>query len=155
MQVQRLDGMFNFTYEKSSAEIVDRAKVKAAQLRAKIEEREVRIRRVREEYKITDAVLIDILAKARAAAKRGENMISYSNSLPPQDGDQPEEVTIGAGVVNLLLTEGDHIEGEKANVDKLDMIVRNLKDKREFAPDGKEYAAGYQLSSTELKYLGF
>jgi hypothetical protein len=155
MQVQRIDSLFNFDYVKTTAEIVHRAKEKAAQIRAKIEEREARIRRVREEYKITDTVLLDIMNRARAASKRGENMISYSNTVQPPDGGSQEEITIGAGIIELLFTEEDHIAGEKANVEKLDMIIRNLKDKRRFAPDGKEYTEGHQLTTPELRFLGF
>jgi hypothetical protein len=155
MHVQRIDNIFNFNYVKTAAEIVQRAKEKAAQLRAKIEEREARIRRVREEYKITDTVLLDIMNKARAASKRGENMISYSNTVQPPEGGSQEEITIGAGIVELLFTEEDHIAGERVNVEKLDMIVRNLKDKRRFAPDGKEYTEGHELTTPELRFLGF
>lgn len=154
MQVQRIDSIFNFTYEKTATEIVDRAKEKAATIRSKIEEREVRIRRIRQEYKINDAALVDIMAKARDQAKRGEAMF-YSSTVKSEDGSGEEEITIGAGVVNMLLTERDHIEGEKANVEKLDMIIRNLKDLRRYAPDGKEYMQGHQLTTAELKFLGF
>jgi hypothetical protein len=150
MQVQRIDNLFNFDYVKSAAEIVQHAKEKAAQIRAKIEDREVRIQRIREEYKINDAVLVDIMAKAR----RGEAMF-YTSNVKSEDGSGEEEITIGAGVVNMLLTERDHVEGEKSNVEKLDMIVRNLKDHRRYAPDGKEYAEGHQLTTAELKFLGF
>lgn len=55
----------------------------------------------------------------------------------------------------MLLTERDHIEGEKSQVDRLDTIARNLKDLRRFAPDGKEYMQGHELTMTELKFLGF
>lgn len=154
MQVQRIDNLFNFTFEKTSAEIVEKARTKVDAIRRKIEEREVRIRRAREEYKITDTILLDIMAKARDMQQRG-GMITYTSSVPSAEGAHEEEVTIGAGVVNMLLTERDHIEGEKSQVERLDMILRNLKDLRRFAPDGKEYRQGHELTSAELKFLDF
>lgn len=154
MQVKRIDNLFNFTFEKPSAEIVERAKNKAAMIRHKIEEREIRIKRVREEYKISDAALVDIMAQAREQMQRGAAMLVYNSKVRSDDGRE-EDVTIGAGVVNLLLTERDHIEGEKSQVEKLDMIARNLKDLRRYAPDGKEYTQGHELTAAELKFLGF
>ena len=154
MQVQRIESLFNFTFEKSAHEIVDHAKRKVASIRAKIEERESRIQHTRKEYKITDAMLIDIMVKARDQMQRG-TVMSYSSTVKSDDGLREEDVTIGAGVINMLLTERDHIEGEKANVEKLDMIIRNLKDLRRYAPDGKEYMKGHELSTAELKFLGF
>lgn len=155
MQVQRIDNLFNFTFEKPAAEIVERAKDKAVTTRRKIEEREVRIKRVREEYKISDAALVDIMAQARDQMQRGAMALVYSSKVRSDDGLREEDVTIGAGVVNMLLTERDHIEGEKSQVEKLDMIVRNLKDLRRYAPDGKEYMQGHELTAVELKFLGF
>jgi len=155
MQVQRIDSLFNFTFEKPAAEIVERAKDKAVTTRRKIEEREVRIKRVREEYKISDAALVDIMAQARDQMQRGAMALVYNSKVRSDDGLREEDVTIGAGVVNMLLTERDHIEGEKSQVEKLDMIVRNLKDLRRYAPDGKEYMQGHELTAVELKFLGF
>jgi hypothetical protein len=154
MQVQRIDSLFNFTFEKPASKIVEHAKLKVASIRAKIEEREGRIQHTRKEYKITDVMLIDIMVKAREQMQRG-NVMNYSSTVKSDDGLREEDVTIGAGVINMLLTERDHIEGEKAQVEKLDMIVRNLSDLRRFAPDGKEYMQGHQLTTAELKFLGF
>ncbi len=155
MQVQRIDNLLNFIFEKSAAEIVNKAATKAAAIRQKIEEREVRIRRAREEYKISDAALVDIMAQARDQMQRGAAALIYNTKVRSDDGLHEDDVTIGAGVVNMLLTERDHIEGEKAQVEKLDLIVHNLKDLRRYAPDGKEYMQGFQLTTIELKFLGF
>jgi hypothetical protein len=153
MQVQRIDNMFNFSFEKPATEIVEKAKNKAAVIRHKIEEREGRIKSVRTEYKISSEMLVDIMAQSREQTQRGA--VAYNSKVRSDDGLTEEDVTIGAGVVNLLLTERDHIEGEKAQVEKLDMIARNLKDTRHFAPDGKAYMEGHTLTTIELKFLGF
>ena len=49
MQVQHIDRMFNFTFEKSAIEITDAAKKKIAAIQTKIEERGKRVRDMRAE----------------------------------------------------------------------------------------------------------
>lgn len=156
MQVQRIDNMFNFTFEKTSDEIIAAAKRKAVDVRSKIEERGVRIKKMREEHKVTDAVLIDIQNQMRAQAKRGEqDRMSYTSNAQTSAGGVQEEVTIGAGVINFLLTEQDHMDGEKAQVERLDTIVRNLRDVTGYTANGTSYVVKPKLSYDELKYLGF
>lgn len=155
MQVQRIDGMFNFTFEKTADEIVGAAKKKVVDVRSKIEERGVRIKKMRDEHKVTDAVLIDIQNQMRAQLKRGEERMSYTSNAQTSAGGVQEEVTIGAGVINFLLTEQDHMDGEKAQVERLDTIIRNLRDVTNYTASGTPYVAKPKLGYEELKYLGF
>ncbi len=77
---------------------------------------------------------------------------SVSNSVRSANGGMSEEtITIGAGIVNSLLTEGDFIAGEKAQVKKLSTIIRNLKD----LPDEHGAVRGHRLSFEELEFLKF
>ena len=152
MQVQRVDNMFSFTFQKSSAEIVEKAKAKADSIRAKIGERERRIAKVRTEYKINDASIIELLQRARSAA--GNAMANYSTSVRDEEG-HIEEVTIGAGVINLLLTENDFIEGEKAQVERLDTIAKHLTDVTIIQNGTAVIQKQHPLSYAELKFLGF
>jgi hypothetical protein len=152
MQVQRIDNMFSFTFQKSSAEIVEKATAKANSIRAKIGERERRLAKVRAEYKITDAAIIDLLQRARSAA--GNAMANYSTSVRDEEG-HIEEVTIGAGVINLLLTENDFIEGEKTQVDRLDTIAKHLTDVVVIQNGTAVIQKQHPLSYAELKFLGF
>lgn len=154
MQVQRIDNMFNFTFEKTAGEIVEAAKKKMIDVHNKIEERGVRIKKMREEHKVTDAVLIDIQNQMRAQLKRGEERMSYTSKVQASGGVE-DEVTIGAGVINYLLTEQDHMDGEKAQVERLDTIVRNLRDVTGYTANGTSYVVKPKLSYDELKYLGF
>lgn len=151
MQVERIDSMFNFTFEKSSTEIIEKSKAKVVAIKAKIEERGKRITATRTEYKITDAVLIDLLQQARAA--QGRHVMSYTSNASVKSGNglTEETVTVGAGVVNMLLTEQDFIDGEKAQVSKLEVIIRNLAD----LPDAQGRVRGHKLSFGELTFLGF
>ena len=155
MQAIRIDSMFNFTFEKSAEEIVTASNKKAKDIRAKIEERGVRIKKMREEHKVTDAVLLDIQNQMRAQQKRGIEAQSYTSNAQSSGSGAQEEVTIGAGVINFLLTEQDYIDAEKSQVEKLDTIIRNLKDITKYAPDGKAYTEKFKVGYEELKYLGF
>lgn len=116
MQVQNIDHMFSFTFEKTAEEIRGAAVKKVRDVRIKIEERVGRINRMREEHKITDAVLIDIQNQMRADLKRGMSAI-YNSTVKSHDGAMDETVSVGAGVINFILTEQDFIGGEKAQVE--------------------------------------
>lgn len=148
--------MFNFTFEKTSDEIIAASKKKVVDVRNKIEERGVRIKKMREEHKVTDAVLIDIQNQMRAQQKRGEqNQMSYTSNVQASAGGVQEEVTIGAGVINFLSTEQDHLDGEKVQVERLDTIIRNLRDVTGYTANGTSYVVRPKLNYEELKYLGF
>ncbi len=157
MKVQDLSHLFSrFQYTKPSTEIVEKMKAKMLALRQKIAERTERVAKVRAEYKITDAVLVDLLQQARAASRRDIDLgrMSYSSKQKHDDSTGTEEdLIIGAGVVNGLLTENDFIEGETSQASRLELIIRNLKDAERQWSGGR--AVGWELSEDELRYLGF
>ena len=165
MRVQDASSLFSqFQFEKPAAEIVEAAKRKSAAIETKIREREARIIRLREEHKITDTVLIDVMRQARALqSSGGGDKMSYSvsntNPQPGAKGLTEDTITIGAGVVNNLLTEQDAIEGERAQVARLGFVIRNLADVPVFS-SGSDGATrlgvrGHRLSYSELEFLGF
>lgn len=155
--------MFNFEFQKSADEIIEKVKTKVVALRAKIEERQGRVTALRKEYGIDDAALIQLLTEARKAMKNGTAKMSYSLSnvrtfgSDEGGGQITKETVIGAGVVNNLLTENDFIETERDQVRRLELIVRNLKPIKRFAnASGTEIPPdGFSLSYGELEYLGF
>ena len=163
MLAQTTEHMFRFTFEKSSAEIKKAAEGKIKQITAKIREREERVAKLRKEYRITDVALIDLLRKAREASRHHDAPMSYSytsNVAQRTKGLNEETVTIGAGVVNNILTENDFIDSERAQVKQLQTMVRNLRD----LPDPKittltkgvaRPMRGHALSYEELDFLGF
>lgn len=160
MKAQNNSDMFHFRYEKSSEEIITKMRLKISDVQAKVEERQRRIKNLREEYKITDAIYIDLLEQAREAAKKNDiHKMSYSISNASvasrgSNGTVDTEFTIGAGVVNNLLTEQDFVKAEQGDVVRMELIIRNLKD---LPYNNTEDASprGHGLSEGELKYLGF
>lgn len=153
MMVQEPTALFNFRYEKTAAEIKTAAGKKIIALNEKIAERERRIATLREEYGIDDSVLAQLLVQARRQA--AAQVFTYtSNSVV--GGSCMEEKTIGAGVVNNLLTESDFVEAEKSAVTRLELIIRNLRPLQRITQSGGSYAEdAFILSYDELMYMGF
>lgn len=146
--------MFHFRFVKSSAEIAEKMKAKVTSLRLKVEERKGRIKALRAEHKITDTVYINLLEQAREAQKRNDmNRMSYTvkNDTPTKGMQENDELVIGAGVVNFLLTETDFMKSEDTQASRLELIARNLKDHKDDHGD----TVGHQLAEEELVYLGF
>ena len=152
MQVQNISHMFSLNFELTTQELKDACTRKEREIRAKIEEREGRVTRVRSEYKITDAVLVDLLTQARAANKRNDAMTNYtSNAQIVNNEGEFTMVTVGAGVVNMLMTERDFIDGERSQADKLALIARSL---RNFTDDRGIARSSHRVSYEELRFLG-
>jgi hypothetical protein len=158
MYIEDTDHMLNFTYEKPSAEIIEKSKVKRVALLAKVEERKGRIKRLRDEYDVTDEVLIDLLQQARAQSRNNPALQYTSNAkvAKMRGGKMTEEsVTVPAGVVNHLNTEQDLADSEIAEVKKLDLVVRNLVDFPDERQGQSGKMRGHRLNTDELVYLGF
>ena len=165
MQAESIERMFDFRFEKPSAAIVEKATQKVKKLQAKIEERQARVAKIRAEYDINDGAFIDILTQARQQSQDKMSFTYRPSSLGngvsvSVSGSPMVERTIGAGTVNNLLTENDFIEAEKKQVQRLDLLIRNLVD----VPDERIQSLtagterplrGHTLSYKELEYLGF
>lgn len=144
----------NFSYEKSIDEIKEAMEKKITALTAKIEDRQQRIVRLRKEFDISDAEMIDLLTQYgnELVSNRVVNA-SISYSTKANNGDQK---IIGAGVVQNLMTEKSLIETEKDSVEKLERIVRNLRPIRHVTNEGAEWVqTSFRLNEDELEYLGF
>lgn len=157
-----LDHMFRFNFQRTHIEVVEKCKSRADAIRAKVSERQQRVVDLRREHDISDAALIQLLTEARKTQNEQSAKMSYtygSNAFPDPSPDKPEvqERTIGAGIVNFLMTESDLIEAEKDQVRRLDLIARNLKPVKTYATgNGAEIPApDVSLTYEELEFLGF
>lgn len=156
MIARNIDHLFNsIEFRKSSAQIKTAAAFKAEKVKQKIAEREKRIRELRAEHEIEDSDLIQLLTAARKNA--GANQYTYSKMSKSKVGPSSmEEKTIGAGVVNNLLSENDYIEAEKDQVKVLERIMRNIKPNPKYSEDGTELPEQqFKLTPDELDYLEF
>lgn len=153
MKASDNSNLFHFTFQKHHTVIVQAAKKKATELLLKIEERKARVIKLREEYGIDDAALIQLLTQARS--QQQAHSYTYMSNAPVRESNKIEEKTIGAGVVNNLLTENDFIEAERSSVDRLNTIVRNLGPVVLTDNGALVTKENFELSYQELKYLGF
>ena len=135
---------------------------KAEAVRAKIEERRGRIEKITRENEITPEALSDLIVQYTQDQRqgRGSNLkMSYSIPNSGSSGNQPKETIVPAGVIANLVTEKELISSEMAEVKRLDLILRNLKDTEPFvdATTGEllRRAIVHMLDDTDIEYLGF
>lgn len=147
-----IDYMLNFTYTKSSSSIIAKAVEKVRAIEAKIAERERNIEKLRKEFDISDTMMMELLTVARQQLANNHVMKTYLLNKTSSDGRMTDEtIAVGAGVVNVLFTEQDSIEVERAQIHKLRLVIRNLED----VPDDEGIMVGHKLTNQEIEYLGF
>lgn len=144
----------NLSFEKTSAEILEKAGLKITALTAKIAEREARIVHIRQEFDISDQAMISLLSQAAQDAVSNRSAVTMSYNIAAQDQDVR---IVGAGVVQNLLTERQLIEQEKDSVTKLQLIQRNLRPLTHHAHEtGARYEVdSFHMTETDLDFLGF
>ena len=146
----------SFTYEKECTAIKEVMSKKVEGLKAKINEREGRIVKIRKEYDISDVDMINLLTQAAQGVHQNAKMSYTISSQAASGSDSQEERLIGAGVVQNLLTERTLIEDEQASVKQMERVIRNLKPLQKITENGTLYMqTGFELSDTELEFLGF
>ena len=160
-QFHEVDSMFRgVSYNKFTSDRLREAMTrKVTNITAKIEERQGRITKIRKENDISDAMLSDMILQYMQDQQRGQQRLSYSNSIQNTGTtNTPKEVTVPAGVIANLVTEKSLIETETAEVKRLGLILRNLKDTQPFVTDKgelQERPVIHSLTDAEIEYLGF
>lgn len=144
---QNIGHMFSqIEFTKTGKELKDKADIKIKKLLAKIEERKERIKKIRHDYNITDAVLAELYRLQRQNA--GATTYSVSNALVNRTGNkigaETGEMTIPAGVVTNLDTENTAIGCETDQAERLQLLSRNI-----------DTAAKHKTDFAELEYLEF
>lgn len=144
----------------TSPEIRAKMQEKVVSIRAKIEQRLGRITRIIADNGITPEALSDLVIQYNQDQKRGGGgKMSYSVSAANAPaGSRAPETLIPAGVVANLVTEKELVASETAEVKRLDLILRNLKDSTPYVNEttGATYqrTAIHTLSDSDMEYLG-
>ena len=124
---------------------------KVAELKAKRHTREARIKRIRSENGITDAVLADLYRQMES--DRQHTLITYTvasvavgSKVRGDAGSKGkvEELVIPAGIVAQLQAEEHALDTEGRSIDRLERIARNMD------PKGK-----HEVEYDDLEALGF
>lgn len=145
----------SITFTKSVTEIQAAIDAKLVRIRAKIKEREGRIINLRDTYGITDQDMIQLLSQAAQDAISNSRIMSTTYSV--NSGKDGETKIIGAGVVQNLTTEQALIEQEKDQIERLEMIRRNIRPIPHFSSmSGTPWTQeSFDLSYSDLEFLGF
>jgi hypothetical protein len=128
------------------------AKVKAVQ--DKIEERHRRVEKIIADNEITPEAMNELILQYMQDQQRGNrNKMSYSTATLRIG----TEKVVPAGVVANLATEKELISNETAEVRRMALILRNLKDTQPHVDDeGRlvERPTVHTLDDTDIEYLG-
>ncbi len=164
-QFRHAESMFRgVSYNKFTSVVIKSAmEKKILALKGKIEERRGRVSRLMSEHRITSEMLADMIIQYMKDQQEGRSRMSYSNSARSQaegsQAPQADVVDVPAGAIANLITEKNLIESEGAEVKRLELIVRNLKELEPavHADTGALYhrAVVHTLSDEEIEYLGF
>ncbi len=132
---------------KTSAELRPAITAKIEELKLNIAARGKRTLSIREEYSIDAERLTVLLMRFK---QDDSSFTSYQ-----QDGEN----IVPAGVIANLVQEREMIDNEQEQIEKLELVLRNMRDEVQFAVHGtgeiKTRPAVHELSDSELRYLGF
>jgi hypothetical protein len=148
-RISRVQSLFDGVVyrQKSTAELRVAMTAKVAELRLRIADRELRTQKIRTEYAIDAEQLAVLLMRFQ---QESSGSISYAK--------QGANV-VPAGVIANLVREREMIDNEQEQIDKLELVQRNLLDEVQFAVHGtgeiKTRPAVHELDDEELEYLGF
>lgn len=151
-RVDRVDAMFEgVRYNtKTTPDLRQAMTLKVEAIQALIEEREIRTKRLRDEYGI-DAERLAVLV---VRYQEEGSFVSYD-----KQGGARGETLVPAGVIANLVEERRMIDSERDQLSKLELVLRNLQDVELYEEprtgEIKTRAPLHRLSDDELEYLGF
>ena len=136
---------------KTSPELREAMQRKVSELRRSGEERELRVRKLREEYLIDPERLARLVLDFQ---RSDAPIVSYS-----AQGDGGRDVVIPAGVIAHIVREREMMDSERAQIRKMDLILRNMRDSESYidgrSGEQRERLCLHSLSDDELEFLGF
>lgn len=136
---------------KSTAEVRAAMERKTVALEALLAGRDARVRQLRDEYRI-DA---ERLASLVLQFQRGDGRVVSYNA----QGAGGDAVAVPAGVIANILREHEMIDSERAQLRKLQLILRNLTETEPYADpktgEVRTRACLHTLTDAELEYLDF
>lgn len=139
---------YNF---KTTAELRESMERKLGALRGLIEEREQRVRKIRDEYEI-DAERLAVLI-LRYQDNRDQDFVSYERQ------GSTDKALVPAGVIASLVRERQMIDSEREQIVKIELILRNIREEELYyeprSGETKRRLTLHHLSDDELEYLGF
>lgn len=160
-----VEGMFRgVSYNRyTSPQVREAMTRKLEAVQAKIAERVRRIEKIVADNEITPEALSDLIIQYTQDQGRHRNSplnkMSYSVSIAPKGNEPARETVVPAGVIANLATEKELITSEQTEVKRLNLILRNLRDRlpclNEKTGDVEQREVVHTLDDADLEYLGF
>ncbi|MCY1077815.1 hypothetical protein [Archangium lansingense] len=136
---------------KTTPEVRAAMQRKVKELAAHIEEREARMRRIRDEYQIDAERLAALIIQYQ---NNDSGFVSYQ-----AQGDSKRDVVVPAGVIANIIREREMIDSERGQIRKMELILRNLPDTELYndpkTGEVKSRQPLHELTDEELEFLGF
>lgn len=137
---------------KSTDELRQAFTRKIAEVTARIEDRRVRLVKLRQDNNLSSERLAQLVSLYR---RDSDAYITNYNYQHQEDGD----AIVPAGVIANIVSEYDMIENEQDQVRRMQLVSRNLLDEEPYLnPRTGEHGIRpciHRLSDHELEYLGF
>ncbi|NMO15027.1 hypothetical protein HPC49_07255 [Pyxidicoccus fallax] len=134
---------------KTTPELRQAMQKKVKEIRARIEDREGRMKRIREEYQIDAERLAALVIQYK---NQDSDRVSYQ-----VQGDSG--TIVPAGVIANIIREREMIDSERGQIRKMELILRNLPDQELYndprTGEVKSRQPLHELTDDELEFLGF
>ena len=136
---------------KTTPEIRAAMQKKVKEITSNIEEREARMRRIREEYQIDAERLATLVMQFQ---NNDSGFVSYQ-----AQGDSKRDLVVPAGVIANIIREREMIDSEGGQIRKMELILRNIPDMELYndqkTGEVKSRQPLHRLTDDELEFLGF
>jgi ribonuclease HII len=136
---------------KTTPEIRAAMQKKVKEIASNIEEREARMRRIREEYQIDAERLATLVIQFQ---NNDSGFVSYQ-----AQGDSKRDLVVPAGVIANIIREREMIDSERGQIRKMELILRNIPDMELYndlkTGEVKSRQPLHKLTDEELEFLGF
>ncbi|QSQ26317.1 hypothetical protein JY651_15875 [Pyxidicoccus parkwayensis] len=124
---------------------------KVKEIAVRIEDREGRMKRIRDEYQIDSERLAALVIQFK---NKNSNFVSYQ-----AQGDGSRDTIVPAGVIANIIREREMIDSERGQIRKLELVLRNLPETELYndprTGEVKSRQPLHQLTDDELEFLGF
>jgi transposase-like protein len=136
---------------KTTPELREAMKKMVLEIAARIEDREGRMKRIRDEYQIDSERLAALVIQYQ---NRDSDFVSYQ-----AQGGASRDAVVPAGVIANIIREREMIDSERGQIRKLELVLRNLPETELYndprTGEVRSRQPLHQLTDDELEFLGF
>jgi hypothetical protein len=142
----------------TTAQVRTALEAKVVAVRDKVSVRRQRIEKIAVDNGITPEAMSDLVVQYMQDQQKGRSKMTYTVSNSPQ-GSTPgsNETLIPAGVIVNLVTEKELITNEVAEIKRMELILRNLRETLPALSEAGELVQRpvvHTLDDSDIEYLG-